>query len=170
MNKKYKKFVRKGIGVQIKPSSFVSRPMHVDIRTLEEPLHRAEIVIHGIDGSRFSYEGRVFLNNSKADQNTPLSLENGYVGSYYIFGYAGLFQYDIAERNRYDYRQLPSPIIEYKRINATDALRSLGQKATRFTITIVPILPGTRTEFKESTAASERIEVVRFKKIGIITQ
>jgi len=77
----------------LNPRTYVSGRIQIDITTLEEPLRRAEIVIQALDGSAFSYEGRVFLNNPSASQETTPSLENGYVASYHIFGYGGLFLY-----------------------------------------------------------------------------
>ena len=146
------------------PRTYCSKPIQIDIARLEVPFHRADIVIRNMDGSGISYEGKVFLNNPNANQETVLSLENGYVGSYHIFGYGALFPGDIhKERSRYDHRPSQSPLIEYKRIVVTDALRVLGQNTNAFVITIVPVLPGHESDVLEG-------DIIKFEKIGIITR
>ena len=149
---------------RIGQKTYVSRMISIEIESLEEPWHRAEIVIQNLDGSAFSYEGRIFLNNPRANHKTELSLKYGYVGSYHIFGYGGISLDDIYhDKSRFDYRPSQSPVVPYKRIIVTDALRVLGKNTTRFTITIVPILP----DSADRTVAI-RTDIIRFDKIGII--
>ena len=64
---------------------FSSPPIKLNWIKEETEFYRADIEFLGIDISGPSYEGRVFLNNPKADENTGLNLDNGYAGSYYIF-------------------------------------------------------------------------------------
>ena len=127
------------------PRVFVSPRMY--LQKIQEAWHRADIVIRSLDRSGLSYEGRVFLNNPDANQKTPLSREYGYVGSYHILGYGGLYPEEELhrERRRNDLRPLQLRLLQYKRIIATDIVRSMAQNTTDFFITIVPVLPGHNT-------------------------
>jgi tyrosinase len=129
---------------------------------------QTDIEIHNVDHSGLSYEGRVFLNNPNANHNTVLTLENGYVGSYYIFGhggcYGGMGHCDVPtgrRRRLYDSRSSHHLKPQYKRIIITNALKKLGKDANKFTITIVPVLYG--------TSQPSMKEIIKFDKIGIIT-
>ena len=73
------------------PGVYISREIILDISRLENEFYRADIELHEVDHSGPSYEGRVFLNNRKANHKTELILANGYVGSYNIFGHGGCF-------------------------------------------------------------------------------
>jgi hypothetical protein len=48
---------------------------------------RADIKFAGIDQAGKSFEGRVFLNNPAADENTPTTKEQGYSGSFHVYGF-----------------------------------------------------------------------------------
>jgi hypothetical protein len=151
------------------PIVYVSKELYLDIKRLENKFKRADIEIHNVDHSGFSYEGRVFLNNSEADQKTELKLEKGYVGSYHVFAHGGCYgdegHCDIPkERRAYDYRPSHHLKPQYKRIIITDALRKLGKNTDRFTISIVPVLPGNPSENNVDGK-----KIVNFEKIGIVT-
>ena len=100
---------------------------------------------HRVDHSADSYEGRVFLNNLNASQDTPKILKEGYVGSYHIFGHGGCYG-DVGhceirrDRRPYDYRPPHQLTPLYKRLIVTDALRKFGKDTDKFTVTIVPVL------------------------------
>ena len=85
------------------------RPIGADAVLLEQDVTRVDLEFHGVDHSGASFEGRVFVNNPGADQNTELSPERGYVGSFHIFGHGGCYG-DVghcevrAEPGRYDPR------------------------------------------------------------------
>ena len=74
--------------------------------------YRADLELYGIDHSGPSYEGRVFLNNPRADENTALDIKNGYAGSYNIFGHGGclgdLGHCDVKQRRPYDHKSSAS--------------------------------------------------------------
>lgn len=152
------------------PKSYVSKELYYDITKLENEFYRADIEIHNVDHSSASYEGRVFLNNPYANQKTELTLENGYVGSYHVFAHGGCFgsmgHCDIptGRRRTFDYRSSHHLRPQYKRIIITDALKELGRKTNKFTITIVPVLYG-----QQPTSGMDYKEIVKFENIGIIT-
>ena len=76
---------------------------------LDPEFSRADIEFEGVDHSGASYEGRVFLNNPRADATTPLTSEKGYAGTFHIFGHGGCFGDDeghctVRPRRAYDPR------------------------------------------------------------------
>jgi hypothetical protein len=151
------------------PKTYVSKELYLDITKLENDFKRADIELHNVDHSGLSYEGRVFLNNPKADQKTKLTLDKGYVGSYHIFGHGGCYgdlgHCDIPkERRKYDLRPSHHLKPQYKRIIITDALKKLGKNSNKFIISIVPFVPG-----KTSQSDSNSRDIIKFDKIGIIT-
>ena len=114
-----------------------------------------------------SYEGRVYINNRDANQNTAKTSPNGYVGSFHIFGHGGLYG-DVGhceirkERRPFDYRPPHQLTPLYKRLIVTRDLLRLGKNTDKFTITIVPILAG---------GSIIRIvqEIVKVERISLIT-
>ena len=48
------------------PKVYVSREIHLDMTKLENEFKRADIEIHNVNHSGYSYEGRVFLNNPQS--------------------------------------------------------------------------------------------------------
>ncbi|MGB6531467.1 MAG: hypothetical protein WBF33_25455 [Candidatus Nitrosopolaris sp.] len=150
--------------------TYVSKELYLDITKLENDFKRADIEIHNVDHSGLSYEGRVFLNNPKADQKTKLTLDKGYVGAYHIFGHGGCYgdlgHCDIPkEREKYDLRPSHHLKPQYKRVIITDALRKLGKNTDKFIISIVPFVPGKTSE----SSYSDSRDIIKFDKIGIVT-
>jgi hypothetical protein len=148
--------------------TYVSEPIELNINKLENKFSRADIEIHNVDHRGASYEGRVFLNNPDADENTKLSQQNGYAGSYHIFGHGGcvgnLGHCDLLPtRPPYDKRPTQDLRPQYKRIIITDMLRKLGKRTSKFTITVVPVL------FGKHIAESKVKDILKFERIGIIT-
>jgi hypothetical protein len=57
--------------------TFTSRPVPVEFAAPEHRFVRVDIEISGIFHGEASYEGRIFLNNPKADAETPKDLAHG---------------------------------------------------------------------------------------------
>ncbi len=70
-------------------ATFVSTPTTVTLRPPADPFDRADLEIHGLDHSKASFEGRIFLNHPDADAATPPDAEHGYAGSFFVFGHGG---------------------------------------------------------------------------------
>jgi hypothetical protein len=124
---------------------FTSKQIQVDFAGPGHRYNDAELEIIGIDHSQSSYEGRVFLNNPKADQDTPLTLENGYAGSFHILGHGGCFGdagHCVVKGHRepYDFRVPHSLTPARKRVEVTEALRQATKTDNKVTITIVPVV------------------------------
>jgi hypothetical protein len=110
----------------------------------ENDFYRAVIEFYGIDVSGPSYKGRVFVNNAKADENTPLNEAKGYVGSFHIFGHDGCWgdegHCEIPPRRIYDSRIQSSLAPAYKYLNATKVIKKLIFSKSNATVTIIPIV------------------------------
>ena len=128
---------------------YTSKPVKLDF---VGPIHRyarADLEIDGIFHAEASYEGRIFLNNPKADHTTPKTVENGYAGSFYILGHGGCLgdpghcDVDESKREAYDFRP-PHPLTPAsKRVTVTDMLREIGKTTSEVTVTVVPIVSAT---------------------------
>ena len=126
--------------------TFTSRPVAVEFATSEHRFVRADIEISGIFHGEASYEGRIFLNNPKADTKTPKDLAHGYAGSFHIFGHGGCLgdvgHCEVSEDNResYDFRS-PHPLtLAKKRVTVTTALREIAKRSKAVTVTVVPVV------------------------------
>ncbi len=144
---------RVAVGAPHRPTTpaktYTSKPVSIAFAAPDHRFVRADLEIRGIYHGEASYEGRIFLNNAKADQRTPTSLDYGYAGSFHIFGHGGCLgdpgHCDINEHNReaYDFRP-PHPLTPAtKRVTVTDALRKIAVSAKEATITVVPVVTAT---------------------------
>jgi len=143
MNKKVSK--RKDVAsVKTKVKTYTSPKIHVSKEDLERDFYRADLRLLGVDIKVPTYEGRVFINNTSANLDTPTDLEHGYVGSYGIFGHPDCLgdegHCDVhTQRLKFDvipYRLVPEDIS----ITITDKLKSLAKQTSDFTVTICPIV------------------------------
>jgi tyrosinase len=128
---------------------------------------RADLVFEGLDHSGVSYEGRVFLNNEGADQNTPKTARNGYAGSFHIFGHGGCF----GDVGHCDVRGLPRPYDPRpahpltparKVVIATEAIRQAVKRGKPVKVTIVPIV-------RAGTHRCDYENVIKFDRISVVT-
>jgi hypothetical protein len=126
------------------PNSYVSQNIKLDVSKLENDFYRADLIFHGLDHSGASYEGRVFINNPNASSVTPDNTEEGYVGSFFVFGHGGcLGSESHCDVNRpiTRFNLIPNPLVKERvSLIITDRLKELSKGATEFTVTIVPRL------------------------------
>jgi tyrosinase len=125
---------------------YTSKPVTIDFAGPSHRYVRADLEIDGIFHGEASYEGRVFLNNPKADHTTPKTPESGYAGSFYILGHGGCLgdpgHCDVNESKReaYDFRP-PNPLVPAsKRVTVTSTLREIAKTTNEVTVTVVPIV------------------------------
>jgi len=111
--------------------------------TLDRNPYRADIEFHDVDHAGASYEGRVYLNNPDADENTGYD-DPSYAGSYYIFGHGGCLgdpgHCEVKPRRKYDPRPAHPLTPAKKVVIATDALAGAIQQGEDVTVTVVPIV------------------------------
>lgn len=119
----------------------------ISLEDLGHDYTRADIEFEGLDHSGSTYEGRVYLNNPDADADTDPSAENGYAGSYYIFGHGGCYggegHCEVVPRAPYDPRPPHGLSPTRKVVIATDAIRRAAAAGSKMTITVVPVVMST---------------------------
>src|ERR1700680_4988187 len=80
----------------------------IDLTRLDRRFTRADIEFQGVDHSGASFEARIFLNQSNADEKTETTAASGYAGAFHIFGHGGCFgdegHCDVVPRRSYDPR------------------------------------------------------------------
>lgn len=148
------------------PRPFTSAPL--DTSALDAEFSRADIEFLGVDHAGSSYEGRVFLNNRAADQDTQRHPESGYAGSYFIFGHGGCLgdvgHCDVKPRDVFDPRPGHPLTPGRKVLIATDALRRV-LPGGQVTVTIVPVIrsPGPKSRDDENIVQVEAIRIVTYR-------
>ncbi len=116
----------------------------IKVGALDPDPYRADIEFHNVEHAGASYEGRVYLNNPDADENTPQTDDAGYAGSYHIFGHGGCLEgsghCDVKPRRRYDPRPAHPLTPAKKVVIATEPVKAAMQKGADVTVTVVPIV------------------------------
>jgi hypothetical protein len=141
----------------------------MDVGALDQQFSRADIEFHGVDHSGVSYEGRVFLNNAAADETTELTLENGYAGSFHIFGHGGCFgelgHCDVRPRRLFDPRPDHPLVPARKVVIATAALRRALTQEGGLSVSVVPIIRSVtvKTGTPEDVVWFERVKIVTYR-------
>jgi hypothetical protein len=136
---------------------------------LDDPdaISRADLVFYGVDHSGPSYEGIVFLNNANAGPATARAPEEGYAGSFSVFGHNGCFGEeghclpDQRVTDEFDLR-LPHPLRPLtKTVIATEAIRrAIGDPSVdAVTVTVVAVVP--RDDFPKVDQDPLRYDYVR---------
>jgi hypothetical protein len=115
-----------------------------------EDVSRVDIEFEQVDHSGASFEGRVFLNNPQADENTEPSPENGYAGSFFIFGHGGCF----GDEGHCEVDTEPEPVDPYDprrshplrpvemSVEATEAVLRTASEGGEITVSVVPVITG----------------------------
>jgi hypothetical protein len=150
-----------------RPKIYVSDPIPLD--KTGKALYRVDLEIYGLDHGGASYEGRVFVNNRDANQDTPKKEENGYVGSFNVFAHSGCFgdlgHCDIKpDRRVYDLRPSHPLTQMFTRIIITEPMRRQLEKGEKmFTFTIVPVVKG------GDPAMCDFEDVLKFDRLSLVT-
>lgn len=143
------------------------QPLKLDPTLKGSKFNRADLRLHNVDHSGASYEGRVFLNNSQADENTLQTSDTGYAGSFFVFGHGGCYgnigHCDVPRTRRaYDLRP-PHPLTPTNvTTTITDALKRALLDRDTLTVTIVPIVKGKSDKFDVD-------DVIKFDNLEIVT-
>jgi len=120
----------------------ISLPVFLELGAKGLNFERADIKFSGIEQAGGSFEGRVFLNNQAADENTPTTKEHGYVGSFHVYGY-GLWPGDVdKERSERDAQQSKVRAPIEKVVIATEAIRAAASQGPQVIVSVVPVYPG----------------------------
>jgi hypothetical protein len=129
---------------------FVSAPLQLSPAILGAEYSRVNLVFHGVDHSKDSYEGRVYINAPDADASTGRDVP-AYVGSFHVFGHGGCFgdigHCDLPQgpRRPFDLRPAHQLTPHTKVLIVTDQLRSVlagdGSQHS-ITVTVVAVVAG----------------------------
>lgn len=148
-------------------AAFETAARGIEPTALPSSFKRADLEFHGVDHSGASYEARIFLNNSAADGKTATTIENGYAGSFHVFGHGGCYG-DIGHceinRDQRDFDPRLSNALKpiKKVVIATDAIkRALSEQGT-INVTVVPLLLAW-------TDKSDVENVLKFDRISLVT-
>jgi tyrosinase len=120
---------------------YESAPIYVG--ALDPGAKRYDIEFHDVDHSGASYEGRVYLDNPDADENTGYD-DPSYAGSYHIFGHGGCLldegHCEVKPRRKYDPRPA-HPLTKAKKVvRADEAVQRAITDDKKATVTVVPII------------------------------
>ena len=151
-------------------ATFVPNPVTVILATPNVPFYRADLEIHGVDHSKASFEGRMFINNLDAGPDTPTSHES-YVGSFWVFGHGGCAGGEghcepPAERRPFDFRAEHQLTRVSKRVVITQKLKALVGHGQTFSVRIVPYV---RPENAEPLPASLVTDLLQFDEVALLT-
>lgn len=161
------KAVNKGTTKAYRVSKAYRSPSTISVEQLPPQFSRADVEFIDVDHSGASYEARVFINNPKANEETPKTEASGYAGSFHIFGHGKCFgdvgHCDVVKaRDEFDLR--PSHPLEpiRKIVVATDAIRKAAAQSSDIMITVVPVV-------MSWTEGSELEDVLKFDHINLVT-
>lgn len=130
---------------------------------------RADIVFYGVEHRGPSFVGRVYLNTPDADVDTPRQIDEGYAGSFAIFGHGGCFGDEghcavpPEPRDPFDSRPPHGLIPQTQPVDVTDALKRVEGK--ELTVTVVPVVRGQT----EDEAEFVRADVLFFTELRLLT-
>jgi len=124
--------------------NYISPP--ISLPSLDQIYASGRVIIEfsGIDQAGPSFEARVFLNNPEAVSDTPTTPENGYAGSFHVYGY-GLWPRSGTEPVVDPKPALKAAQLPMRRaLVATEAVLRAAAEGPSATVTVVPVLPGTK--------------------------
>jgi tyrosinase len=146
---------------------YVSEPLGVPRAPEGVQINRADLVFYDVDHSGSSYEARIFFNNPTATHRTPLTREEGYAGSFHVFGHGGCFgdeghcMVGGEARDPFDVRP-PHPLLgQTKTVIVTDAVVQLVDP--RVVISVVAVAPGARGAVAIDALSFDRIRLVSYE-------
>ena len=129
---------------------------------------RAVIEFTGIDQAGPSFEARVFLNNPNAGPDTPMTPENGYAGSFHVYGY-GLWPRDSEAGVAAGTKRAPeTALLPMRRsIVATEPVLRAAAEGPLSTVTVVPVLPGAKAKQEDDDDA---LDILTIDEVSIHTE
>jgi tyrosinase len=145
----------------------VTQPVDAAAAVPADDFSSAYLEIGGIKHTGSSWEGLVYVNNPDATPATGADATAGYVGSIHVFGHGGCFGAEghceaPHERRRFDNRPLNRAIRMKKRLNVSDALRTLSSPELQFTI-VARVTDGIPGMDPEGVLDVKRLSVVTYR-------
>jgi hypothetical protein len=152
-------------------ATFTANPTSVTLQAPIEPYQRADIVLHGVDHSRASFEGRLFFNNPNAGPTTPTDDANRYAGSFWVFGHGGCAGDEghcevPTERRPFDLRPEHQLTPMSLKVIVTDKLKQFVEPESNFTVSVVPFI---RRESAELLPDELITDLLHFDRLDLLT-
>jgi hypothetical protein len=144
-----------------------SGPLELPPRETGEEFSRVDLVFYGVDNSGPSYEARVFINNTKADESTAKDPASGYAGSFTIFGHGGCYgdagHCDIpaGAQDAFDLRP-PHPLTPRSRVVILPPETVASLSGETITVTVVPVAPGDKGPEPTDALHLEHVRLVAY--------
>jgi hypothetical protein len=151
-------------------ATFTANPLTVTLTAPAEPYRRADLVFHGVDHSRASYEGRLFVNHLDASLQTPTD-DPSYLGSFWIFGHGGCAGDEghcepPPSRRPFDFRAEHQLTPMTKWVIVTGRLRALVEPGADFTVRILPYV---RPEHAGPLPDSLVADLLALERVDLLT-
>ncbi len=148
-------------------ATFDSQP--IPTAGLRMGYRRADVELHGVDQAVPSYEGRVFVGNAEADEATARNEENGYLGSFFVFGKLECWgeegHCEPPERVAFDRRRDPTRWAKVRvRVPDGRLARVLEGAGDEAALSIVAVVPP-HADYERVRPA----DVLRFERLSIVT-
>lgn len=145
---------------------FISNPIPIKIKSIER-IVKADLEFDDIDVTGQSFVAHVFLNNKKANQDTPRTPDTGYAGSFSVFAhggrcYGGPGHCEPTPRtNIYDLRASHPLTPGYALLGITDQIKKIAKEKKEVTVTVVPVA----TSYNEM---ADMKNLLKFKKLRLV--
>jgi hypothetical protein len=145
---------------------YTSKPIRLSPAMRRAAFKRAVLQFHQVDHSGASFQARIFFNNPRANESTPMTMEQGYAGRFHVFGHGRCWgdpgHCDVpAERRPFDPRS-PHPLTPREvEVVVTDALRKVALQSETVTITVVPVIYA-------ATDERDRKDCFHFKNLTLL--
>lgn len=151
--------------------TFSANPITLELEAPTERFTRADFHLHGIDHSKASFEGRLFINYPDADESTPTDDQHRYVGSFWVFGHGGCAGDEghcevPSERRPFDLRPEHGLTPLSTRVIVTEKLRTLTEPGEPFSLRIVPYV---RPENAEALPTELVSNVLSLQRVDLVT-
>jgi tyrosinase len=141
-------------------------PFPVPVWEGQPMFERADLQFHRVEHRGDSYEGRVFFDAADASPGTPLELDAGYAGSFYVFGHGPCFgdeghcEVPSGPIHPFDYRPPHSLNPQLMIVTVTDALRrAIDNGKPEVGVTVIPTNP----------RGEDLGDILHFERLSLIT-
>jgi hypothetical protein len=140
----------------------------VPTASLRGDYRRADLEFHNVDQAVPSYEARIFVDNQEADPETPLTEENRYLGSFFVFGKFECWgepgHCDEPTRTKFDRRRNPTRYAKIRVRTADGLVARLARDRDELTLNVVVVLPA-----HPDYASLDPADALRFGRVSIVT-
>jgi hypothetical protein len=146
---------------------YEAAPLPLSPATQAGEFEDAQLVFYGVEHSGPSFEALVFLNTPEASVETPLELDQGFAGSFTIFGHGGCVgdpgHCDVPghEKDPFDTRAPHALIGQTKTVDISAALKRVHADGDHLAVTVLAVMPGEK--------AAELRDVLNFSAMRLVT-